>query len=90
MERRSGVLLPVFSLPGKYGCGTFGQAAKDWIDLIKKGGFSLWQVLPLGITDDFASPYMTLSSFGGNPYFIDPEALIAEGLLTEEECEEQS
>ncbi len=89
MERKSGVLLPVFSLPGKYGCGTFGQAAKDWIDLVKKGGFSLWQILPLGITDDFASPYMTLSSFGGNPYFIDPEELYRIGLVTLEELRAQ-
>lgn len=89
MDRSSGVLLPLFSLPGKYGCGTFGASAKKWIDTLAEAGFSLWQVLPFGIPDSFGSPYMSLSSFGGNPAFIDPEALCEEGLVTAAELREQ-
>ena len=88
-KRQSGVLLPIFSLPGEYGCGTFSRHAVDFVGKIAKSGFSLWQVLPFGITDSFHSPYMSLSSFGGNPYFIDPEALFEAGLVTREELEEQ-
>lgn len=88
-KRQSGVLLPIFSLPGEYGCGTFSRHAVDFVGKIAKSGFSLWQVLPFGITDSFHSPYMSLSSFGGNPYFIDPEALFDAGLVTREELEEQ-
>ena len=89
MKRQSGVLLPIFSLPGKYGCGTFSRQARDFVKKIADCGFSLWQVLPFGIPDSFHSPYMSLSSFGGNPFFIDPEALYEAGLVTKEELKEQ-
>lgn len=89
MKRQSGVLLPVFSLPGRYGCGTFGEAAHRWIDILKEGGFSCWQVLPFSVPDDYNSPYMSYSSFGGNPYFIDPESLYKQGLVTSEELKDQ-
>ena len=89
MDRQSGVLLPVFSLPGQYGCGTFGKQAFRWLDKVKQCGFSIWQVLPFGITDDQNSPYMSFSSFAGNPYFIDPEILFEKGLVTEGELAEQ-
>ena len=89
MARKSGVLLPIFSPPGPYGCGNFGKSAYLWIDTLKKGGFSCWQVLPFGITDEHNSPYMSYSSFGGNLNFIDPEALFEKGLVTKEELNEQ-
>ena len=88
-KRQSGVLLPVFSLPGPYGCGCFGESAFHWIDRIKEAGFSIWQVLPFGMTDDNNSPYMSYSSFGGNPFFIDPDALYDQGLVTLEELRSQ-
>ncbi len=90
MKRQSGVLLPIFSLPGDYGCGTFGESAYRWIDAIAEGGFSYWQVLPFGMTDAHNSPYMSYSSFAGNPFFIDPEALYRAGLVTEQELKEQT
>ena len=84
MKRQSGVLLPVFSLPGDYGCGTFSRHAKEFVKTIAEAGFTLWQVLPFGITDAFHSPYMSLSSYGGNPWLVDPESLFEEGLVTRE------
>ena len=88
-SRASGVLLPVFSLPGDFGCGNFGKNAREWIDLLAEGGFSLWQVLPFSITDPHGSPYMSASSFGGNPLFIDPEELFRRGLVTKAELDAQ-
>lgn len=86
--RTSGVLLPIFSLPGKYGIGCFSKEAYAFIDFLKESGQRIWQILPLGPTSYGDSPYQSFSTFAGNPYFIDLEDLISQGLLTIEECEE--
>lgn len=85
--RKSGVLMPISSLPSKYGIGTFGKAAYEFVDQLKKGGQGLWQILPLGPTSYGDSPYQSFSTFAGNPYFIDLELLVEEGFLTKEECD---
>lgn len=85
MKRAAGILLPVFSLPGDFGIGSFSIEAYHWIDCLKEAGQSYWQILPLGPTGYGDSPYQSFSSFAGNPYFIDLEELKALGLLTEEE-----
>lgn len=85
MHRSSGVLLHVSSLPGKYGCGDFGRGATEFIDKAAACGFSLWQVLPFCVPDIYASPYSSMSTFSGNPYFIDLEELHRRGLLTTDE-----
>ena len=79
----------MFSVPGDFGCGVFGKEARRFVDLLAGGGFSLWQVLPIGVADEHNSPYMSYSSFGGNPFFIDPETLFEEGLVTKAELEAQ-
>ncbi len=86
-KRQTGVLLPVFSLPSRYGIGTFGKEAYNFIDKLKAGKQSYWQVLPHGPTGFGDSPYQAYSTFAGNAYFIDLEMLIEEGLLTREECD---
>ena len=90
MKRYAGVLLPVTSLPSKYGIGCFDQAAYDFVDWLQKAGQRYWQILPLGATsygssDD--SPYQAYSAFAGNPYLISLDALVEEGVLTREECD---
>lgn len=80
-ERKSGVLMPVASLPGRYGIGTMGKCSYDFVDRLCQGGQSYWQILPLGPTSYGDSPYQSFSTFAGNPYFIDPDKLIEEGLL---------
>ncbi len=86
MRRRAGILLPVFSLPSKYGIGCFSRSAYDFVDWLREAGQSCWQILPLCPTSYGDSPYQSFSTFAGNPYFISLEALIEEGVLTEEEC----
>lgn len=83
--RTSGILMPIFSLASPYGIGTIGQAALDFIDFLKKSGQSYWQILPIGPTSFGDSPYQSFSSFAGNPYFIDLDLLMKDGLLTEQE-----
>ena len=87
MKRASGILLPVSSLPSKYGIGAFSKEAYEFIDSLKMAGQEYWQILPLGPTSYGDSPYQSFSTFAGNPYFIDLEALVEEGVLTKEECE---
>ena len=85
--RKSGVLLPIFSLPGKYGIGCFSKEAYRFIDFLASSRQTYWQILPLGPTSYGDSPYQSFSTFAGNPYFISLEGLISEGLLSTEECE---
>lgn len=80
--------MPVASLPSKYGIGCFSKEAYELIDKLKKAKQTYWQILPLGPTGFGDSPYQSFSTFAGNPYYIDLEKLIQEGLLTREECEE--
>ncbi|MDD3219204.1 MAG: 4-alpha-glucanotransferase [Lachnospiraceae bacterium] len=84
--RRSGILLPVSSLPSKYGIGNFGTCAYEFVDQLKEAGQTYWQILPLGPTSYGDSPYQSFSTFAGNPYFIDLDELIEQELLTEKEC----
>ena len=84
--RTSGILLPISSLPSKYGIGCFSKSAYQFVDQLKEAGQSYWQILPLGPTSYGDSPYQSFSAFAGNPYFIDLEQLTKDGFLTEEEC----
>lgn len=87
MERRCGVLLPVASLPSRYGIGCFSQEAYEFVDFLSEAGQSYWQILPLGQTGYGDSPYQSFSTFAGNPYFVDPQMLIDEGYIGKEEAE---
>ena len=84
--RKSGILLPVSSLPSRYGIGCFSKEAYKFIDRLKEAGQAYWQILPLGPTSYGDSPYQSFSTFAGNPYFIDPEDLVARGYVTAEQC----
>ena len=76
--RASGILLPVFSLPGPYGIGTLGAPARSFIDFLAQAGQKFWQILPLVPPGGGDSPYMSPSSFAGNPFFLDLEELTRE------------
>ena len=85
---KSGILMPVSSLPSPYGIGSLGQNALDFIDFLAQTGQTCWQVLPLNPTSYGDSPYQSLSSAAGNPYFIDLPLLQKQGLLTQQELRE--
>lgn len=84
--RKSGILLPVSSLPSAYGIGCFSGETYEFIDKLKAAGQSYWQILPLGPTSYGDSPYQSFSSFAGNPYFISLDDLVEDGYLTREDC----
>ena len=83
--RASGVLLPVSSIPSKYGIGTFSKEAYEFVDFLAQAGQTYWQILPLGPTGYGDSPYQSFSTYAGNPYYIDLEQLVKAGWLTEKD-----
>jgi len=87
--RKSGILLAITSIPSEYGIGGFSKEAYDFVDFLKKAGQKYWQVLPFGTTGYGDSPYQSFSTYAGNPYFIDLESLIEEGLLEKSECDKK-
>ena len=86
--RKSGILMPIFSLPSRYGIGDFSKKAYEFADFLKESGQQLWQILPLGPTGFGDSPYQSFSAFAGNPYMISLDKLIDDGLLTKKDCDE--
>jgi len=90
LERASGLLLHVTSLPGRYGCGTMGREADEFTRFLAASGQSCWQVLPLGpvCSHWHFSPYSSPSAFAGNEMLVDPEALHAQGWISATELRE--
>ncbi len=84
MSRKSGVLMPIFSLPSKYGIGDFGKESYKFIDLLAKAKQKVWQILPLVQTQN-NSPYSSVCSNSFNPYYISLDSLKKQGLLTKKE-----
>ena len=85
MQRESGILLSVSSLPSREGIGTLGEGAYAFIDVIAAAGFRVWQVLPLTPTREGNSPYSSIAAVALNPLFIDLFDLVKQGLLQEDE-----
>ncbi len=85
MERSSGILLHVTSLPGPHGVGDMGPAAYRWLDQLARAKQQWWQILPLGPTGYADSPYQCFSAFAGNANLISLERLVAEGILSKNE-----
>lgn len=83
-ERSAGVLLHPTSLPGPFGIGSFDEEAIKLLDFFSQAGIRAWQLCPLGPTGYGDSPYQCFSAFAGNPYLIDPAALVRAGLLAPE------
>ena len=82
---KSGILMPVFSLPGDYGIGTFGRESYDFVNFLQESGQKVWQMLPLSQTVFGDSPYQTTADCSFNPYFCDLDDLFEQGLLTQKE-----
>jgi 4-alpha-glucanotransferase len=81
--RASGLLLPVASLPSKFGIGDFGPESHKFVELLAKSRQHYWSILPLSPTslESGNSPYQTSSAYAGNPLLISPEILQSQELL---------
>lgn len=85
LPRSAGILMPLFSLPSPHGIGTLGKAARDFVDFLSAAGQRYWQMLPVGPISYGDSPYQSFSTFAGNPYYVDLDMLVSDGLLTRRE-----
>lgn len=81
--REAGILVPVSSLPSDYGIGDMGSYSYEFIDIMHKGKFQIWQILPLNPLGYGNSPYQPYSSFAGDEIYISFEELVKDGLLKE-------
>ncbi|MGC8965124.1 MAG: 4-alpha-glucanotransferase [Brevinematia bacterium] len=89
-ERSSGILLHITSLPGKYGIGSLGAEAYEFVKFLVKSGQRLWQILPLGPTGYGDSPYQCFSAFAGNPLLIDVDRLIMRKFISKDDIPKES
>jgi 4-alpha-glucanotransferase len=82
LQRASGVLLHLTSLPGRYGIGDLGESARDFADRMADAKQSVWCILPFGPPGPFNSPYQSCSAFAGSPLLLSPDELVAAGYLS--------
>ncbi|MBF0433501.1 MAG: 4-alpha-glucanotransferase [Fibrobacteria bacterium] len=89
MNRKSGILLHISSLPSRFGIGDLGPEAYAFADFLHSAGQKYWQVLPLNPTDCMSgnSPYSSISAFAGNSLFISPELMVKNGYLDKEKLQ---
>lgn len=78
LKRKSGILCHITSLPNKFGLGTFSCECYNFINFLRDGGFSVWQVLPFAECGYGLSPYSAISSFAINKYLIDLTEFLTE------------
>ena len=83
MKRQAGFLCPLFSVPGNQGIGDLGKKTERMIDRIAEAGFKMWQILPIQMTGSSHSPYQSLSSYAGDPIYINIDHLAEMGLITQ-------
>ena len=87
LERGSGILLHISSLPSAFGIGDLGPEAHTFVERLANAKQKYWQILPLNPTDSIYgnSPYLSVSAFALNPLLFSPEALLRDGLLKKSE-----
>lgn len=79
--RKAGILMPIASLPSKYGVGDFGSSSYEFVDLISESGFKIWQILPLNPLGYGSSPYQAYSSYAMDEIYLSLDFLKEEGLI---------
>ena len=79
MIKEKGILLPIFSLPSKYGIGEFGNEAYEFIDILSENHINYWEILPINSTNDL--PYSPLSYYALEEDYISLDKLKEMGLL---------
>ena len=80
-----GVLLPIASLPGKYGIGDLGEVAYQWVDRLSEAGIKVWKVLSINSNELEGRKKPAEDSYQGEELYISLEALKEDGLLSEED-----
>ncbi len=77
--KEKGILLPIFSLPSKYGIGDFGNEAYEFIDILHENNMSYWEILPINACNRL--PYSPLSYYALEEDYISLDKLKESGLI---------
>ncbi len=80
--KEKGILLPIFSLPSRYGIGDFGNEAYEFIDILSENGIDYWEILPINACNRL--PYSPLSYYALEEDFISLDKLKEKGLISSE------
>ena len=81
--KEKGILLPIFSLPSKYGIGDFGKEAYEFIDILSENGIKYWEILPINACNRL--PYSPISYYALEEDFISLDKLKEDGLINNPE-----
>ena len=81
--KEKGILLPIFSLPSKYGIGDFGYEAYELIDILAENNITYWEILPINSCDRL--PYSPLSYYALEEDYISLDKLYDYGLINKPE-----
>lgn len=84
--KERGILLPIFSLPSKYGIGDFGKEAYEFVDILSENGIQYWEILPINACNRL--PYSPLSYYALEEDYISLDKLKEEGLIESPETRE--
>ena len=77
--KEKGILLPIFSLPTKYGIGDFGYEAYEFIDILHENGMTYWNLLPICANNNL--PYSPTSYYALEEDYISLDLLKESGLI---------
>ena len=86
--KEKGILLPIFSLPSKYGIGDFGKEAYEVVDILSENGIKYWEILPINACNRL--PYSPLSYYALEEDYISLDKLKEYNLIEEPETREVS
>ena len=84
--KEKGILLPIFSLPSKYGIGDFGYEAYQFIDILSENNIKYWEILPINECDKH--PYSPVSYYALEEDYISLDKLKEEKLIQNAEIRE--
>ncbi len=87
--KERGILLPIFSLPSKYGIGDFGNEAFEFIDILSENGIKYWELLPINACSN-GLPYSPISYYALNEEYISLDKLKEYGLINRIEKRENT
>lgn len=85
--KEKGILLPIFSLPSKYGIGDFGNEAYEFVDILSQNGVDYWEILPINASNML--PYSPISYYALNIDYISLDKLKDMGLIKTPACKEK-
>ena len=77
--KKKGIILPIFSLPSKFGIGDFGNEAYEFIDILSSNNIDYWEILPINAC--YKLPYSPISYYALNEDYISLEKLKEKGLI---------